>query len=248
MIVSRQNEKVKKIRSLLQKKYRDEYGEYLVFGLKLVKECLDLSLPIQCVLGTEDNLKKLSLVEGFYNGYEVIAVTEQVYDSVTDEKSPQGVLAVIKKPTNVLQAPTKNCIFLDGVSDPGNMGTIIRTAAASGYTELYLADSTDAYSPKTVRSSMGGMFRVKIYTGSKEQLVSVIDRPFVIASMEGEDVFNTVMPDRFCLVIGNEANGVSDYLRQKAEIKVSIPMQNGVESLNAGVSAGILMYVLKNNN
>lgn len=247
MIVSRQNERVKKVRALLQKKYRDEYGLYLVFGLKLVKEVIALSLDIDCVLGTEDALNTLSLTEGDSLGFEVIAVTEQVYDSVTDEKSPQGVLAVVKKPSLSPKTPKNNCIFLDGVADPGNMGTIIRTAAAAGYTELYLADCTDAYSPKCVRSSMGGLFRVNIYTGDRQTLIDIIDKPFIIASMEGDDVFNSVTPDKFCLVIGNEANGVSDTLRQVAKIKVSIPMENGVESLNAGVSAGILMYALKNN-
>lgn len=247
MIVSRQNERIKKIRSLSQKKYRDEYGVYAVFGLKPVKEAIELNQDIVTVLATQENLDKLSLSEDGYYPFEVLAVADSVYESVTDEKSPQGVMAVIKKPDLTPKKSVNNCLFLDGVSDPGNMGTIVRTAAASGYTELYLGDCTDAYSPKAVRSSMGGIFRVKIYTGKKEELIKFIDKPFIIASMEGENVFKAVLPENFCLVIGNEANGVSDLLRSVSKIKVSIPMDNGVESLNAGVSAGILMYALKNN-
>ena len=138
------------------------------------------------------------------------------------------------------------CLFLDGVSDPANVGAIIRTAVASNYTEIYAYSSADPYSPKAVRASMSGIFKVKIYTGERKELLDKIDMPIVVADMGGEDVFKFNSPQNFCLVIGNEAHGVSKQVRDIADYCVKIPMEQEMESLNAGISAGILMYALKN--
>lgn len=251
MIISRQNEKVKKIRSLKEKKFRAENNEYVAYGYKLVLEAVSLKLPIVCIAGTGEMLERIGLKEtlpGENNGYgfEVIAVSEEVFSSMTEEVSPQGVLAVIKKPSNELCSPTGDCILLDGISDPGNLGTIIRTAAAADIKELYLADCADAFNPKTVRSAMGGLFRVKVCECDKKTAVSLINKPIIVADMDGENVFTYTKQGDFCLAVGNEANGISDYVKNSAKIKVAVPMSNGIESLNAGVSAGIIMYALKN--
>jgi TrmH family RNA methyltransferase len=138
-------------------------------------------------------------------------------------------------------------LLLDGVADPSNVGAIIRTAVASGYKEVFLtSECADAFSPKAVRSSMSGVFRAKVMRGELGEILSVIDCPIVVADMGGENVFERKIQGKFCLVIGNEGRGVSDSLKTKADIIVSIPMQNDMESLNASVSAGILMYNLKN--
>jgi TrmH family RNA methyltransferase len=144
-------------------------------------------------------------------------------------------------------APTGSCLFLDGVSDPGNLGTIIRTMACAGIKDLYLLDQgADAFSPKAVRSSMSGIYNVNIRVGTREEILNAINLPIIVADMGGENLFSTKIEGDFCLVIGNEAHGVSEMVRQKADKVVSIPMQKGMESLNAGVSAGILIYVIKN--
>ncbi|MBQ7349040.1 MAG: RNA methyltransferase, partial [Clostridia bacterium] len=172
--------------------------------------------------------------------------SEEVFRSISTEISPQGVVAVIKKPENDLVMPKSSCLLLDGVADPSNVGAIIRTAAAAGYDTVYMTEnSADPFSPKAVRSSMSGVFRVKIVRGSLDQLLSVINLPVLVADMCGESVFNYAPESNFCLVIGNEGHGVSDLLKNRADFTVSIPMQNGVESLNAAVSAGLLMYSLK---
>ncbi len=241
LINSRSNQLIKKIRSLKEKKFRDEFNVYLVEGVKLVKEVLSLSLPVEHVVATEEGLALISDVvdENF-----VTIVTESVFESISGEVTPQGVLAVVKKPVEK-DIESGASVFLDCVADPGNVGAIIRTAAASGYKTVYVVEgSADVYSPKSVRASMGGIFKVNVVMGKRADLISKIKEPIIVADMHGENLFEFEKGE-YCLVIGNEANGVSQEMRSVAKHKVSIPMRNGMESLNASVSAGILMYALK---
>ena len=241
MIVSRQNERVKFVRSLKQKKYRDEHGLYLVEGEKSVKEALLSSHEVVAVYISENFTTTADLT-----GVETVIVSSSVFESISDEVSPQGILAVVKKPQQLPCEVCSSTLLLDRVSDPGNVGAIIRTAVASGYKDIYFLSCADPYSPKAVRSSMSGIFKINAHFVDNSFLDG-FDQPLVIATMEGENVFSYDAPKQFCLVIGNEANGVSEEIKSKAKHKVSIPMQNGMESLNASVSAGILMYMLKNN-
>ena len=241
MITSKQNALVKQIRSLADKKFRDSLNLYVVENVKTVKEVLALNLNVKVVVCTEKGLRTL---DGAPKNCEI--VTDEIFKYISSEVSPQGVLAVVEKPQTILSAPTNSCLLLDGVSDPANVGAILRTAVASGYSEIYMtSECADAYSPKAVRSSMSGVFRAKIMRGELQDILSVVTFPIVVADMNGENVFNTKIGKKFCLVIGNEGRGVSSLLKQRADKTVSIPMQGGMESLNASVSAGILMYNLK---
>ena len=242
MITSKQNALVKEIRSLADKKFRDSLGLYLVEGIKTVNEIVAEKLPLKVVVGTESGLSACSNLNE-----RTEMVSDEVFKHISAEVSPQGVIAVLYKPENKMQAPTDSCLLLDGVADPTNVGAIIRTAVASGYKEIYMtSDCADPYSPKAVRCSMSGIFRSEIRRGELEQILGVMNLPIVVADMNGENVFEKKITGKFCLVIGNEGRGVSKLLKERADITVSIPMQNGMESLNAGVSAGILMYNLKN--
>lgn len=243
MITSKQNDKIKGVRALKDKKERDRTGLFTVESAKLVKEALSRAIVV-AVVGTEKGLDK---VRPIMNAEEVV-VSEDVFKSLSSEISPEGVLAVVKKPQSIISCPKGSCVFLDGVSDPANVGAIIRTAAAVGITDVFCCDSADPFSPKSVRASMGGIFRVNVVTGGKDELLSVIDKPIVVADMGGENVFKFNIKGDFCLVIGNEAHGVSGAVKMCAAHTVAIPMQNGMESLNAAVSAGILMYALTNQN
>lgn len=242
MIISKQNALIKEIRSLLSKKFRDSLNRYVVEGVKMVNEAFALGQKVLTVISTEKCLEMLNV-----SGIEITLVSDEVYASVSDEKSPQGVLAVIQKPQSLAVEQDADCVLLDGVADPGNVGTIIRTMACAGYKHLYVtADCADPFSPKAVRSSMSGIYHVNVIRVDRERLLESIHKPLVVADMNGENVFETTVKSPLCLVIGNEARGISSTVKAIAVKTVKIPMEKGMESLNAGVSTGILMYALKN--
>ncbi len=240
MITSKQNALIKEIRSLSDKKFRDKLNLFVVEGIKPVNEAIEQNLPVRTVIFTEKASGLLRL-----NGCAAECVSDEVFKSVSIESTPQGALAVIEKPSETPVDSSGNCLLLDGVSDPANVGAIIRTAAAAGYNQIYLTEEcADAYSPKAVRASMSGVFRVKIMRGKLQELLECISAKITVADMNGENVFSIKKSQDICLVIGNEGHGVSETLKEKASFTVKIPMQNGMESLNAAVSAGIIMYIL----
>lgn len=241
MITSRKNAAVKEIRSYKDKKFRDKNGVFVAEGIKLVNEAINSGFSVEKLVCTEKTVSYYSSFSG-----EKIVLKEDVYKSVSNEATPQGVMAVIKKPRLKEFSGKGNAVLLDGVADPSNVGAIIRTAAASGYSDLYFTeDCADPFSPKAVRASMGGIFKINAHISTRDYIANNLKVPFVIADMKGENVFSFKAEGNFCLVIGNEGNGVSEQIRKKASYTVSIPMENQMESLNASVSAGILMYLLK---
>ena len=240
IITSKSNPTIKDIVKLNDKKYRRETGLYLVEGTKPVNECIAAGGIVERIVCTE----KLS---GNYDN--PVVVSEDLFGAISSEKTPQGVIAVVKIPHNSLKSPKYSCILLDRLQDPGNLGTIIRTANAAGYREIYLINCTDPYSPKAVRASMSGIFFADIYQGSEEEILKILDGvPLISADMFGENIFGFEPPSKFCLCIGNEGSGISDVIKNKSNFKVKIPMSETCESLNAAVSAGIAMYVLKERN
>lgn len=239
IISSKSNPTIKKISSLAEKKYRKLYGLFLVESLKAVDECLSSGMEVEEIVCTQN------LSDKYPNA---LIVTDELFERISTEKSPQGVLAVVKLPQRELKAPQGSCLLLDRLQDPGNIGTIIRTANAAGYTDIYMVGSADAYSPKAVRASMGGVFYVNLYDGVYDEVFEALDgMPLICADMSGEDIFDFAVPERFCLCIGNEGGGVSDTVVNRSAYKVRIPMRETCESLNAGVSAAVAMYVLKNS-
>lgn len=244
MITSKQNAFVKSVRALSDKKVRDEKGLYTAEGVKSVADAFVSGQKVVSVIVTENGKKLLSSTAEIPCA-AVETVSDDVFKSVSGEVTPQGVLAVIEKPKELPASPAGDCVFLDGVSDPANVGAIIRTAAAAGYKDVYLADTADAYSPKSVRASMGGIFRVRTHAGGREDLAKLLNVPVYAADMGGENAFSVKPEGNFCILVGNEAHGVSEFMRKRADKIIGIPMQNGMESLNAGVAAGVLMYALK---
>ncbi len=239
VIKSKQNPTVKELASLKEKRGRRERGTFLVEGRKMVRECVESGLEVV----------RLAVCEGYAGEtYSLPAVVlgEDAFGAVCDEKTPQGIVAEVKIRKNGLEPPRKNCLFLDGVADPANLGAILRTAAAAGYEEIYLSGCADPYSPKSVRASMSGVFYAKLMCGSREEILFFLENiPKIAADMDGKNIFTFHAPERFCLCIGNEGNGLSDSVRKRADFTVGIPMDGRIESLNAAVSAGILMYLLK---
>lgn len=241
ILTSKNNPLIKETAALKEKKARKQQGMFLVEGRKMAVECAKSDFEIDRVFLSQNYEGELPFAKD-----KLVYVTDDVLRFLSDEKTPQGIVCRVKIPDRALRAPTGKCLFLDGVSDPGNVGTIIRTANAAGYAEVYLTEEcADAYSPKSVRASMSGVFFTKLYRGKRAEIFSVLqDIPLVVADMGGVNVFTFQAPERYALAIGNEANGISEETFSRATHTVKIPMQATQESLNAAVSAGIIMYVL----
>ena len=221
VITSKSNPLIKEISKLYEKKHRKEKGLYLVEGIKPVNECIVAGCVIENIVCTE------SLADKYNNA---VIVSTKVFETISSEKTPQGVLAIVKKPQNNLKPPQDSCILLDCLQD------------------IYLINCTDPYAPKAVRASMSGIFFVNIYQGTSEEVLNILSGvKLVCADMNGENIFEFSVPGKFCLCIGNEGNGISQDLINNADYKIKIPMDKSCESLNAAVSAGIAMYQLKYN-
>ena len=241
ILTSKNNPLIKETAALKDKKARKQQGMFLVEGRKMAVECQNSDFVIDRVFVAESYTGEVPFPET-----EIVRVSDDAFRFLSDEKTPQGILCRVKIPTHTLTAPKSKCLLLDGVADPGNVGTIIRTANAAGYEEVYLTEEcADPYSPKSVRASMSGVFFTKIYRANRSDILSVLaDTPIVVADMGGVNVFSFTPPKRFALAIGNEANGISEEVTKAAAHTVKIPMQATQESLNAAISAGIIMYVL----
>lgn len=239
VIISKNNPQVKELSSLKEKKGRRERGSFLVEGEKMVRECVKSGMRVLRVAVREG-------YEGDTYSLPCLTLGEDAFRAVCDEKTPQSIVAEVALPRPVLRAPEAPCLLLDGVSDPANVGAIIRTAVAAGFEEIYLASCADPFAPKCVRASMSGVFFATLYRGERAEILPMLrDIPLIAADMDGENVFRFQPPERYALCIGNEGNGLSEEVAALAGMTVRIPMGGHTESLNAAVAAGIFMYLFK---
>ena len=249
IIVSPENKKIKHIAKLKDKSYREETAQYFAEGLKWVSDALKYGTTSDIVDYILIKKSKISEFFGSFGDFDrIYAVDDIVFDKVSDTKSSQGVLAVLnaKKPISLPQSD--RLLYLDRVRDPGNMGTVIRTACAAGYSDIVCDNCVDVYNPKVIRSSMSTILHVNVYSAEEIALEKLKSMGYavVVADADGEDIFKLEkLPEKLVLVIGNEAEGVSKKISDISDISVSIPMNKSVESLNAAVSAAVLMYNLK---
>lgn len=254
VITSTSNSNIKLIKALQMKKYRDEYGLFLAEGMKLVDEALASGYMLKYLLLAKANADLIEKyrVQAESKGLQLLITADHVFDSISDTKTPQGVMAVIHKRQYdldpALSMPEGFLVLLDGISDPGNLGTIIRTVDAAGGTGVVLLNGcTDPYGPKAVRSTMGSIFRVPVYESddAADLVIRLRKASYHIAAshLAGSDVFRWKGGGpKTALVIGNESRGVSRQLIELADSLIKIPMAGGAESLNASVAAGILIY------
>ena len=248
IISSVDNKMIKEARSLNDKKFRRNLGKFLVDGEKLVYEAVCGACDVDKIFVDSTKLSTFDYVLSKFSG-RVVPVTAKVMASLSETNTPQGIIAeVFMRETGEFN-PDKNepILILDRIQDPGNMGTIIRTATATGFHTIVLIDSADAFSPKVIRSSSGGVFYLDIFRMSEEEVASFCkshNLELLVADMAGENVFKTQISNKnFALVIGNEGQGVSGFFKENGRI-ISLPMKPLMESLNAGVSASVLMYTL----
>lgn len=240
IITSTQNGTVKLFRSLSEKKFREKEGLFPVEGGNLVRD-IPRSQPVRFVLATPARAEEAQ--ERFGEEARIVCVSEEVMKSVSDTVAPYGLAAAAEIRPRAFAYPAGNALLLDGVSDPGNLGTILRTAAATGFDDVYLLDCADEYAPKTVRASMGGIFRVRTYTVTQEQAVELAANTRSAAlDMGGEDLVGAPVPAPCLFVAGSEAHGVRESILRAAKQVRSLPMKNGMESLNVAVAVAVAMY------
>ncbi len=247
MIISNHNPKIKLIRALLGRaKDRREAGAFVVEGVRLVEEAVAANWPMRFVLFDESLSERgKQQVESLMSqGVDVEEVSTSVMKAMSETESPQGILAVL----NDFQLPipeSVNFILVpDQIRDPGNLGTLLRSAAATGVQAVIIPpETTDAFSPKVLRSGMGAHFKLPIHSMSWDEIQKQFNGLQVfIADMDGESCWSTNLRQPIILVIGNEADGASESARGMATGKLSIPMAGEVESLNAGIAGSVLMF------
>ena len=240
VIRSADNKTVKRINKLKQKKYRDEYGEFFVEGYRNVADtCAARAESVRTVAMSETAYAEFG---DKFSDFEIAVIADNVFEKLSDTVGSQGVLSVNGIPEPLFPV-SERCILLDRVRDPGNVGTIIRTAVACGY-DVVLNNCADAYSPKVVRSAMSAMVKCRIGTDIDPATIKSAGYELIVADMRGENVFGAAHAQKYCVVIGNEANGVDGRIDEIADRLLAVP-QNDMESLNAAVAAGVMMFGLR---
>lgn len=248
-ITSRHNPLVAHLRRLASSgSYRRERGEFLCDSPKLLHEALLHGAELLTVAAT----RGMALPDGIPAGVRLVEVPEDVMQLISPAKTPQGVVFTCRLPrTECPQMLTgARYLALDGVQDPGNVGTIIRTADAAGLDGVLLSNQcADVFSPKVLRATMGSIFRMNLRTTDDlpGELTKLREKGYSILSsqLDGTPFYEREkVAEQFALIIGNEGNGVSEQVQQTATHRVRLPMRGGAESLNAAIAAAIMMYEL----
>lgn len=247
MITSSQNSKIKLVRALLGRaKGRREANAFVVEGVRLVEEAATRAWRFETVLYDESlNERGKLLIEKLRSrGVETEEVSEELMKKLSDTETPQGVLAVLQISNLPISNSLDFILIPDQIRDPGNLGTLLRTAAATGVQAVLLPpETTDVFAPKVLRAGMGAHFRLSIHSMTWEEIRAQIkDLQIYLAEMSGKPCWETDLRPPLALIIGGEAEGASDEARKLATQKISIPMAGHVESLNAGVAGSVLMF------
>lgn len=231
------------------RKYRDAYGQYLAEGEKVICDAQSAGKKLRYIVAAED----YSLSGKF--SCPVVHMEKKLFEKVAQTTASQGILAVIEKDSvdeelfiEQIREKSGNVVLLDRLQDPGNIGTIIRTADAAGYSGVMTIKGTaDLYSPKIVRAAAGSLFRMPVFSAeSPEQAVALLEaagKQILATGFDTEVYYYDInMKENIGLIIGNEGNGISPQLKKLAHRIIKIPMEGSIDSLNASVAAGILMY------
>ena len=249
-ITSSKNEKFKYFKALKSKKSRMDYKKYTVEGIKSVSDALAASRSIFALLLSESfSQSGVFEIDDSINTY---IISDEIFASLSSTETPQGIIAVINmEEKNLVSDVNKAYIYCDRIQDPGNLGTIIRTADAAGFGGVLMSeDCVDLYNPKTVRSSMGSFFHTDVYEDiSTENLKELREQGFSLVC--GVLTDNTVeyteadFKKPVIIIIGNEANGICEEILKLSDINIKIPIDGKAESLNAAVAAAVIMYEVR---
>ncbi|MGL5642870.1 MAG: TrmH family RNA methyltransferase [Paraclostridium sp.] len=257
-ISSKDNEKVKLTKSLLKSKNRLKESKFLIEGFRILTQAIDCKADLQYVFinenfeTKEEHIEFLKILQD--KKINIYKTTNKIFNDFIDTENTQGIVGVVgikeNKIEDILNEGCRFVLILDRIQDPGNMGTIIRTADAAGIDAIInLKGCVDIYNSKVTRSTMGSIFDMKIINMTQEDAVKELkNRNFDIVSsyLDTNNFYDKVEYNyKTALVIGNEANGVNDELIQKSDTLVKIPIYGQAESLNAAISSAILMYEIK---
>jgi RNA methyltransferase, TrmH family len=251
LIESPQNQNIKLYRSLEIAKSRRETGLFAVEGIHAIEDLLEAGWKAQVSYWCPDLLPDETLPEALHNqSREFLVLSEKAFRAMSEVQSPQGLAATVRIPNHTLKSIATSegvLLALHEIRDPGNMGSMIRTADASGALGVLAVDHcVDFYLPKAVRAAAGSLFHLPLVTVTSQQLTEwakATQTALVATAVKGGEALSQfAFPPRSALLIGNEAGGVSDTLREAADHAVTIPMPGPAESLNAAVAAGIVLY------
>lgn len=251
-ITSKENTLIKHICKLKEKKYRNKYNEYIIEGAKIIKEAIEENVKIKYIVLSKQ-AKTSELITKYLGKYleqnEYVQVPDNIFKSISNVEQPQGVLAIIEKNNIDVKIDFSEDIILalDDIQDPGNLGTIIRTADSVNLKQILISKGTaDPYNSKVIRSTMGAIFRVKIIECENlcNTLIQAKNSNYKIlaTSLETPKSIYNINFKRKVIVIGNEANGVSKDILKITDEKAIIPMLGKTESLNASVATGVILY------
>lgn len=247
-ITSVHNPQVQGLRALQKAKGRREAGLFLAESVKMVREAMALGLCRTLIVDAARREDCAELIEAARaSDCEVLLVTSAVMQAVSEQKTPQGVCCTVRIPEEPPRLDGRLIVAMDGVQDPGNVGTILRTADAAGFDGALLsAACADLYGAKTLRATMGSVFRVPVRRTNDlpAALLEMRARGYAVVATElgGADFYTHCPREKAVLVIGSEGNGVSREVRAVATHHLALPMRGGAESLNAAVAAGIMIY------
>lgn len=250
VITSKDNSIIKEIKKLKDRKVRSAKGEFIVEGFRFVEEALKSDYEVKTLIIEESVESKLSSynIDKYLDSINTIYVTKSIMKLLASTETPQGVLAVVKNKDIELVDDDGFYIFCDKVQDPGNLGTIIRTAHASGALGVILRKGTvDLYNDKTLRSTMGSIFNVPVVYDNDDldTILSLKNNGFKIISSSLDTDYNFYDIDltgKCIIVVGNEGNGISSEIFAISDEKFKIPMPGGAESLNVGIATSVIAF------
>ncbi|CQR48083.1 Putative TrmH family tRNA/rRNA methyltransferase [Paraliobacillus sp. PM-2] len=241
MITSVKNETIKQWNKLKKKKYREEAQQFLIEGMHLVEEAMKSDWSIEAII-VQENIG----IPFDTGNVTIVNVSNNVMDHLADTKAPQGIMAVVNQ-KEVQRSSNHRLLLLDSIQDPGNVGTMIRTADAAGFSGVILGENTvDLFNDKVIRSTQGSIFHLPIIQANLAETCETLKKEAVsiwASTLEQADAINELtVPDKVALIVGNEGAGVSPALLQQADQRVHIPIYGQAESLNVSVAAGIMIY------
>jgi rRNA methylases len=250
LIQSKDNIIIKEAKKLKEKRYRTLNSKFLVEGFRFTEEALKSTFKVSEIFINENNLNKWKeyKLEGLIKSYtKIYIVKETVFKQLSDTENPQGIIAVVDKIKVPVEKKDGIYLLADKIQDPGNLGTIIRSAHAAGALGVIVTKGTvDIYNEKTLRSTMGSIFKIPVIEDENLGFTKALKEngfKLLVSSLEDSvDFYNVNLKENLIIAVGNEGSGISEEIYDIGDIKAKIPMPGGAESLNASVAASIMLF------